>query len=336
MEVTIVGAEGLPEAPYLSMRVGEVRKQAMFQPGECFRFDVKKTPRHFQVDIFEKVGSKQVSLADFLPLTENGEQQERIEVSSRNGSCMKLDLKVALKDAASTATAIGVKKLAQHEAALKAKHYLDGHAVLTFLQGMIHELLAAQPEDPVGFMSAYLQEHGEKTLAPGSIQAAAPPLPPRDHEQTLQPRRENSEEAPMRKAAAPPLPPRDHEQTLQPRRDNSEETPMRKCLPPQAPPPAPVAPRPSPPTAEPPRLTSGSSFRAEAGSLSKQRSVVGRVEATGLLQGATMPAPTEVDSNVEVGAPPTPAESLACNSAEEECSSSAVATTTAPSINFAW
>lgn len=198
-EITVTDAQGLPDKSYLSFRVGDVRRQMQFKPGSKFRFDGDAPPRHFVVDVFEKVGTTQVSLAD-LADTATGITEGSIEVIRTNGASMNLNLKVTgpngknpkplpaapevlsetVKPFAQTGTTSGfgqtgttsgfaqtvntsgdevkeTKKALRHQAAMKAKNYLDGHAVQKLLQGMVHNLLEKQPEDPLEFMTTYLQ-----------------------------------------------------------------------------------------------------------------------------------------------------------------------------------
>ena len=48
----------------MSFRVGDVRRQMQFKAGTKFRFEGDSMPRHFIMDVFEKVGTAQVALAD--------------------------------------------------------------------------------------------------------------------------------------------------------------------------------------------------------------------------------------------------------------------------------
>ncbi|CAE8602488.1 unnamed protein product, partial [Polarella glacialis] len=73
MDVTVTEVEDLPAHTFISVRCGEVRKQAPFRVGEALSFPTPSPsksgapeahlPKAFTVDVFRKVGSKQISLA---------------------------------------------------------------------------------------------------------------------------------------------------------------------------------------------------------------------------------------------------------------------------------
>eukprot|EP00927_Polykrikos_kofoidii_P011276 TRINITY_DN14771_c0_g1_i2.p1 TRINITY_DN14771_c0_g1~~TRINITY_DN14771_c0_g1_i2.p1 ORF type:complete len:1817 (+),score=313.81 TRINITY_DN14771_c0_g1_i2:54-5504(+) len=164
MNITVAEATGLPEKAFISIRVGDQRKQVQYKPGERFCFDISKVPRHFMVDIFEKVGSKQVSLSD-MDISENdGCKQWRApasEIANRDGATpVSLDVNVKLADGKSVDVAAEARRTSRHEAALQAKKYLDCFSVQQFLQSMVHALLAQQPADPFAFMGDYIQKKG--------------------------------------------------------------------------------------------------------------------------------------------------------------------------------
>lgn len=197
VDIIIRNAEDVPERAHLSVRVGDVRRLMQYKAGSRFKFDDLTTPRSFMLDVFQKVGSAQVCLDD-LPLVDHAGLSTRcregvVEVLLTSGAFMKVDVQVAplapvhprhpadevLKGGkvesmdqhylaaakyARVETA-DVKKAHHQIAALKAKGYLDGHAVQKVLQAMIHDLLEVQPEDPLGFMVGYLQDAQARTKA---------------------------------------------------------------------------------------------------------------------------------------------------------------------------
>jgi len=178
MDITVVNASNIPDKAYLSIRAGDVRRQTQFKPGETFQFDLKTAPRTFMVDVFEKIGSRQVTLSDLTQMNDKGDLKDSIEVQGINGrQPIQLDMKVNVKDPAAS---LGEKpkRTSRHQAALKAKTYLDGHEVQKILQGMVHSLLSKQPEDPLSFMTTYLKEQGgHKDLVPATPAPLAPEPP---------------------------------------------------------------------------------------------------------------------------------------------------------------
>jgi len=103
MDITVVNASNIPDKAYLSIRAGDVRRQTQFKPGETFQFDLKTAPRTFMVDVFEKIGSRQVTLSDLTQMNDKGDLKDSIEVQGINGrQPIQLDMKVNVKDPAAS------------------------------------------------------------------------------------------------------------------------------------------------------------------------------------------------------------------------------------------
>lgn len=169
MDVAITEAANLPDKAYLSIRVGEVRKQLQCKVGETFSFDTLRAglpgvmPRHMVVDLFEKVASSQVRFSDVSPDQDPsvaGGFECKICMPSARGASMHLNLNVNMKGDYRNCDSQAVKrqsaKLSRHQVALNAKNYLDGTQVQRLLQDMVHELLAERPSDAIGFMINHL------------------------------------------------------------------------------------------------------------------------------------------------------------------------------------
>lgn len=153
MNVYLENARGLPDKAFLSVRVGDVRKQMHYKAGEQFSFEAAKVPKHFSVEVFEKVAIQQVSLAD----CSDGHLRTSIEMPHRmSGELMGMDVHVALEQHVEE---LKPRRTARHEASVRAKNYLDGYGVSKVLQGMVQSLLAAQPSSPIDFMKGYLEDH---------------------------------------------------------------------------------------------------------------------------------------------------------------------------------
>eukprot|EP00931_Biecheleriopsis_adriatica_P061262 TRINITY_DN36829_c0_g1_i1.p1 TRINITY_DN36829_c0_g1~~TRINITY_DN36829_c0_g1_i1.p1 ORF type:complete len:1780 (-),score=395.79 TRINITY_DN36829_c0_g1_i1:42-5381(-) len=177
MDLTVLGAKGLPQKAYLSLRAGDVRKQIQYKPGECFRFDAKNVPRNVVVDVFEKVGSAQVSMVDLASSPEGGS----VHLPGRDGSPIVLDMQVKVRPQHTVPEGTKKPRLSRHQAALEAQTYLEAHSVQKVLQGMVHELLTTQPPDPLSFMTKYIEDHRIKGKAEKNVPPAAV-IKPRDSE----------------------------------------------------------------------------------------------------------------------------------------------------------
>eukprot|EP00434_Breviolum_minutum_P003194 symbB.v1.2.002812.t1/scaffold91.1/size338584/17 len=159
MDVTVANAQGLPEKAYLSLRAGDVRKQTQYRPGgECFSFDGKQTPRQLVVDVFEKVGSAQVSVSDLASCGTGN----LVQLQGRDGSIV-LDMQAKVHSSNSS-NEPKKPRVSRHQAALDAQAYLEAHSVQRVLQGMVRELLTSRPSDPFSFMMGYIQASSSESL----------------------------------------------------------------------------------------------------------------------------------------------------------------------------
>lgn len=168
VDITVADTLRLPDNAYLSIRVGEVRRQMQVKPGSRYRFVGDTAPTHFHMEVFEKVGSVQVSLKDLVSVGDGGGAEGDVAVPKASGLPMSFRLKVqvlgtqAARDAKKAQALPDTKaagKAVRQQAAVKAKNYLDEHSVQKLLQGMVHHLLEQQPDDPVHFMTNFLQDH---------------------------------------------------------------------------------------------------------------------------------------------------------------------------------
>ncbi|CAE7225146.1 unnamed protein product [Symbiodinium natans] len=140
------------------------RKQTQYKPGECFSFDGKQVPRHLVVDVFEKVGTAQVSISDLSNCKDGG----LVQVQGRDGNIV-LDMQAKADSTNNTNNRQNLcalvrsqipepkKRVSRHQAAIDAQQYLEAHSVQRVLQGMVHELLSNRPSDPYSFMMGYIQ-----------------------------------------------------------------------------------------------------------------------------------------------------------------------------------
>jgi hypothetical protein len=97
MDINIIHADNLPQKAYISICVGDTRRQAPYEGNEPFRFPSAKNG-HLVVDVFEKVGTAQVSL---LGIAENGKKLDSIHINRSDGGLMELGLNIRVTDTAS-------------------------------------------------------------------------------------------------------------------------------------------------------------------------------------------------------------------------------------------
>lgn len=153
VDLVVTDASGLPEQAYLSMRVGDTRKQALCNIGEHWYFPVGQQ-QTLLFDIFEKVGSTEVDLSS-LP-DSGADKLENICIQKKTGQTMRMSLK--MRQHTSSKVHGQTVKTQRHQAAVKAKNYLEDDSVQMLLQAMVQKLLDNQPEDPVEFVCGYLLE----------------------------------------------------------------------------------------------------------------------------------------------------------------------------------
>lgn len=273
MRITLADAHDLPDNAYISIRVGEARCQKRFSLGE--QYDFPAGHRTFAVDIFEKVGSKHVSLADLRQLPCDGETStiilggsgpDCIDVTRSDGSIMKLGLRVAVTED-SPVPDKRPKGPSRHEAALEVNSYLDRHGLQKVLQHMVHLLIKTQPEDPVKFMTEYLQE-SKSTMKPKPA-----PGPPSGNDRSPPSSAPFSAASPVAQLPAagvpPPVPPKGSGKGSPP-----GKAPPGKGSPPGKPPPGKPPPgKPAagkPPPAKPPPGKASSQAKATGPALSME------------------------------------------------------------------
>ncbi|CAE8700413.1 unnamed protein product, partial [Polarella glacialis] len=68
---------------YVSIRVGDHRRQAAFKPKDVFHFPAAVGAKSVSVDIFQKLGSTQVSLAG---LSKSGSLEDTVKITGFDGS----------------------------------------------------------------------------------------------------------------------------------------------------------------------------------------------------------------------------------------------------------
>ena len=61
MDIVVTKADNLPEQSYVSIRIGEVRRQAPFRPEETFKFG-QSAHATMKVDLFQHLGGCTVGM----------------------------------------------------------------------------------------------------------------------------------------------------------------------------------------------------------------------------------------------------------------------------------
>ncbi|KAF4719789.1 Creatine kinase S-type, mitochondrial, partial [Perkinsus olseni] len=165
MDITVTDASNVPEKAYLSIRVGETRRQAPLRLNEPLRFP-SDNQESCKVDLFTQVGSQQVPLQRFK---DQGEQTESVALENPAGG-PNIELSLTFKHTDPRVKQKKSQRQTRHQAALNAKKYLDDFQVQQLLQGMVQQLLTDRPADPLTFMAGYIQERN--TSSPnGAVEA---------------------------------------------------------------------------------------------------------------------------------------------------------------------
>ncbi|KAF4671673.1 Creatine kinase S-type, mitochondrial, partial [Perkinsus chesapeaki] len=160
MDITVTDASNVPEKAYLSIRVGETRRQAPLRLNEPFRFP-SDSQESCKVDLFTQVGSRQVSLHHFKDL---GEQSESIAMENPDGG-PSIEISLTFKHTDPQVKQKKSQRQTRHQAALNAKKYLDDFQVQLLLQGMVQQLLTDRPADPLSFMAEYIQKRNTSSAS---------------------------------------------------------------------------------------------------------------------------------------------------------------------------
>jgi creatine kinase len=174
MNISVTEALGLPPQAYLSFRVGDTRRQGPFKQGEPFSFP-NAGPANFILDVFEKVGSTQVSLDD---LEDDGETVNNVFIRRKEAPRIHLSVKIS-KAAVPEKKNVLAAKTSRQQVAAKAKTYLEEHKIQDILQTLVHSLLTKLPEDPIEYMYDFIASH-RNPMRPGVPIAETKPNCSRD------------------------------------------------------------------------------------------------------------------------------------------------------------
>jgi Ca2+-binding EF-hand superfamily protein len=188
MELVLEGTEGIPQNAILSIKIGELRRQApITKIGQAFRFSSSPVePLPMKVEVFTPAVPMQSVILDALAkdvvvdLPDIAGSNTNMRVRLRKETVEALQRPVPNVDQIAEAKCVGAN---QKENAAQAKTYLEQHGLVRTFQDLLHGLLVSKPEDPW----LYLDEHlarAKKVAAqsrrqPGRPEQSVPKSPSR-------------------------------------------------------------------------------------------------------------------------------------------------------------
>lgn len=152
MNVALTAAEGLPDSAYISIRVGSTRRQASWKTSETFSFP-SADARSVHIDVFDKLGSTQVTLAGMKAL--QGKRETSVNILQKSGQNIKLGLSMDVPEAVFTGEGAHPK---HQEAARQAMSYMEKSGIQQILSQMVQQLMLHQPKDALAFMADFIAE----------------------------------------------------------------------------------------------------------------------------------------------------------------------------------
>jgi len=156
MQVQIADIDAtLPQDSYISVKVGDVHKQSLYDPKRLYCFpDVRRAGK---VSIFSRVGTCDFIWAAEHPETKlckamhlNGDTGIRLQVSTQRLGC---------NAAEGVDPTIACSNSKAQEKSLKAREYLREHDVESFLASAMRALLKSMPDDPSAFLCNFISTH---------------------------------------------------------------------------------------------------------------------------------------------------------------------------------
>ncbi|CAD7926723.1 unnamed protein product [Amoebophrya sp. A120] len=149
MDVIVTDAENLPDKTYVSIRIGDTRRQGPYRKDDAFHFQ-KSEAATLKLDLFQHIGGKTVSM---YSMKNDDAYVEQIDM----GNEMKVSCRCEFPGADVGAERAKARE-ARHEVTLQATKYLENSGVQPVLQNMIRSLLERQPENALDFMVEHLQD----------------------------------------------------------------------------------------------------------------------------------------------------------------------------------
>mmetsp|Transcript_14983 Transcript_14983/g.35704 ORF Transcript_14983/g.35704 Transcript_14983/m.35704 type:complete len:554 (-) Transcript_14983:107-1768(-) len=165
MEVTVTEANSFPPRSYVSIRVGDTRRQAPLKLNEPFRFP-SASSNTFKVEVLSMLGGTQLSTAK---LKQKSNVDEIISIPNPAGTgAQSLTLKINAQLTDPAAKKQTERRQSRHQAALNAQKYLDEHNLQTVLQTMVQQILIDKPKEPLEYMVRYLEKLKVEGAKPGA------------------------------------------------------------------------------------------------------------------------------------------------------------------------
>jgi len=165
MEFVVEGYSNVPEDHIVSVRLGEVRRQAplarLRQQHLKFPYDLGSVAEPMRIDIYQKIADARVVLASqdkrySVPLagkclTDDAAMELGFQVRARHQGA------VNKKGSAIAATTDSFPLKPESAEAQAARHYLDTNGLLCYVQAMLHAVIQDRPEDPYDYMRRQMQ-----------------------------------------------------------------------------------------------------------------------------------------------------------------------------------
>jgi hypothetical protein len=150
MEIRISAQDGvqIPDDCIVNVSVGDVQKQARYDPRKLYRFrDAKRTAK---IDLYQQIGSCDVAW--------NCDEPASVSCVAKGSSGSGIPLSVNLTPVIPKEKA--TESADKADASMKARQYLKEHAVEDLLTKAMRELLKAMPQDSHAFLAEYITNRG--------------------------------------------------------------------------------------------------------------------------------------------------------------------------------
>lgn len=150
----------------LSVRVGEMRRQAALQFDTCLNFETRPSDvQEMQVDVFARVGSSRISLEPSqevyaLNLDSDGFSDLSLRIRPQEiNDGPELDPLPVERCESSKSSASSVDTVALTRLRKRVSEYLKRFGLRELLQELFRTVIKEMPDDPVSFMLSMLQRH---------------------------------------------------------------------------------------------------------------------------------------------------------------------------------
>lgn len=196
MEVTVSSADGLSEDNIVSIRLGETRRQAPLHKLRKQPFRFPTCEEAMSIEVMQVVASCRIALLPakvdyWIPLTDGTGARNDVTSTANSSMCIGMHVQfpgssdlsfntsgTGVAGSCPTCYAPSTGLPAYQNAAIAARDYLEKHAVLQYIQSLLHAIIQEKPADPFSYMSQQLLasasatpvETTEPTLQPDAVQ----------------------------------------------------------------------------------------------------------------------------------------------------------------------